>query len=102
MNAMPNGQWLLGEDIEPRTRQAAAAQLVYQSCFVHDAATRRVHEYAVDFIRPEPSRIEQVFSRRSVGNVQRDDVGGCQEIVERRPGHSELDARTGPGMRRRV
>ena len=76
---------LVGEDVEPRRGEAAAAQRLGQRRLVHQAAARRVHQHRAGLHAREGGGVDHALGLRRQRQVQRDDVGLRQQRLQGPP-----------------
>ena len=73
---------LLVEDVEPRPRDLPRGQRLGERDFVDDRAAARVDEHRARLEEGDLAGADEVAGGRVEGNVERDDVGGSQELSE--------------------
>src|SRR5215470_13220999 len=79
---MSLGDWLHREHVEPRSRDTAIAESVYQRAFIDDCAARAVDKVRGRFHKPQFARAEHASCLRVQWAIDRDEIALPQHRVE--------------------
>jgi hypothetical protein len=74
---------LLGEDVERGPQQTASAQRLLQRLEVHHMAAAEVQQHRARLHGGQRAGVDQVAVLRAAIDVQRDHVGGAQQLLQR-------------------